>query len=647
MSNVAAAQAIVAEAWPQPMLFRALSLQPGDGAHFLVDAGGRIGGACGDCVAILGRAASTLLGVALDELLVGSPLHMTRESVRESTRESLRDRLAMIAESGFERQDTRMHRANGTMSEVNIAISRAHDFRELFVCSVHDIGARRGRESAMGEDSEGYRAVFEHALDPMFALDDNRCILDLNAAARDLLSTQQLDPRGAVFESLLAPTSQADFIARWNPVLGIGEDRGYSRLRAHDGLSRHLEYTIRAHYKLGHHLVVVRDVTARDELEYQLRRAQKLEALGRLAGGVAHDFNNLLTAVLVSADSLLQDAPVDDSRTQDLQVIREAAHRASSLTRQLLSFGKQQSLAVTTFDVHAVLLESLRVLQRLIGPPITIECAPEPGPYFVRADEGQIEQVLLNLALNARDAMPSGGTLRITTRVIDARTERLPVGVVLEPVRHIELVVSDNGVGMDASVQARLFEPFFTTKASEGTGLGLPTVYGIVTQCGGAIHVHSEKGRGSAFTVFLPEGSHPTPPRGVDITPATDERRRGRLLLVDDDPAIVAAVARILSRAGHWVTTANGASEALALASVAETPFDVLVSDISMPGMGGVELAGELIARDQRLHTIFITGDAVRDVSRIKAAGRRAIVLRKPFSMAELELQVQLALRHQ
>ncbi len=617
---------------PAPVLFSALSLQAGDQAHLLLDSNGRILSASGRCRAILGRDADDLYGRTIAEL-----------SAVDS--EPATDRwLTATLSSGFGRRDTRLHRPDGSFVDVELALSRPVDADSQLICSLHDITERRRRERSMREESEGYRAVFDHALDAMLALDDDGRVVHGNFAARELFALDDAAFLGCPFASLLLEDDAARFVARWPAVLDMGEERGQSRLRPRDGLSRHVDYAIRAHYKLGHHLVALRDVTARDELERQLRRAQKLEALGRLAGGVAHDFNNLLTAVLVSADVLLEDMGDDPVHATDLHVIRDAANRASALTRQLLSFGRQQWSAVRTFDLHAVVTESTVMLHRLMGSSIVIESAIGTGPYHVRADDGQLEQVLLNLSLNARDAMPDGGTLHFAARVIDTHTEQLPPGVVLEPGRYVELVVRDNGTGMDAEVQAHLFEPFFTTKASRGTGLGLPTVYGIVQQCGGAIHVQSELGRGSTFTMFLPEAQHPTPPRGADVIPAIESKRVGRLLLVDDDPDVRTVVARLLERAGHHVVTAEGADDAITIMEGDAEPFDVLITDVTIPGIRGDALAVELVARTPSLRVIFITGDAIRDVSRVQTHERRSVVLRKPFTTSDLEIQLQRAL---
>ncbi len=614
-----------------PALFAAAATQLSDDAYWLIDAQGTILAATGSSAQIVGRDEASLRGVHLSELSAIDSAARIRAWLSDLT-------------SSTTRRETRLHRPDGTFVDVELALVRPSDADGVFVCTVHDISERRATELAMRADAEGYRAVFDHALDAMIAVDDECRVVDLNDAARALLGGEITTLVGRAFESFLDPLERSDFLVSWARVLEMGEERGQSKLAVQDGLSRRIEYAIRAHYKLGHHLVVVRDITARHELELQLRQAQKLEALGRLAGGVAHDFNNLLTAVLVSADVLLEDMPAEDRRLTDLLVIRDAANRASLITRQLLSFGKQQWSAPQTFDLHAVITESTRMLRRLIGTSIAIETELGEGPYHVRADEGQLEQILLNLALNARDAMPDGGTLTVRVRLFDTRTEAPPLGLSLSGEQYIELRVRDNGVGMDSEVQARLFEPFFTTKSAKGTGLGLPTVYGIVQQCGGSIHVDSTLSLGSTFTVYLPKAENPTPPRGVEAIPAPASHLSGRVLLVDDDTSVRTVVARLLERSGHVVAAAGNPADALALLARQSEPFDLLISDLSMPGMRGDALAQEVLAHTPSMHVIFITGDAIRDLTRVDTRGRPAVVLRKPFSTNDLEQQVQRAL---
>ncbi len=616
----------------QPALFRALSAQPAGDMHWLIDRNGRILAAAGDCTGVIGADAASLRGASLIAL----------SAIDSAAR--VRAWLSSAERSGFDRRETRLHRLDDGFVDVELTVQRPVDAADQLVCSVRDVADRRRQELIIRAEAEGYRAVFEHSLDAMFSLDDEHRIVDLNSAARTMLSAYDADVRGHPFEAMLDDETGRQLLASWSRILEIGAERGHGRLRPRDGFSRVVDYSIRAHYTSGHHLIVLRDITAQQELEAQLRQSQKLEAVGRLAGGVAHDFNSLMTAVLVSAEVLLSDTSAGDPRANDLQVIRDAAGRASTLTRQLMSFGQRQWSAPRTFDLRRIVNDSTLMLHRLIGPAITIACELGVGSYQVRADEGQLEQVLLNLTLNARDAMPDGGTLFISTGPFDPRTDGVPLGVRLDDAEYYRLIVRDNGSGMDEEVRSRIFEPFFTTKSGKGTGLGLPTVYGIVQQCGGAIHVMSEPTRGSTFTVFFPKALNPTPPAGIDALPPHHTTHRGRVLLVDDDPSVRMALARVLTRFGHSVSSAGNAEEAIAIVDRVDTAFDVLVTDLTMPGMRGDALAMLLVERIPALRVVVITGNAARDVQ-LGALGRHAELLRKPFTTSDLEQFVQRALQ--
>ncbi len=615
-----------------PALFRALSAQGTGDMYWLIDLDGRILAAAGDCEQVIGRSAVSLRGSSVSEL----------SAIDSSAR--VRGWLATVEASGFDRRETRLRTLDDGFVDVEITLQRPVDAADRLVCSVHDIAERRRQELSIRAEADGYRAVFDHSLDAMLSLDDDHRIVDLNDAARTMLFAQAIDVRGMPFEEMLDDETGRALVANWSRIIELGAERGTARLRARDEFSRIVDFSIRAQYTIGHHLIVLRDISAQQELEAQLRQSQKLEAVGRLAGGVAHDFNSLMTAVLVSAEALLADTTPGDPHANDLHVIRDAAGRASTLTRQLLSFGQRRWSAPRTYDLRRIVKDSMLMLHRLIGPYINIECELGDGPYQVRADEGQLEQVLLNLALNARDAMPGGGTLHIDAGPFDPRINAAPLGVRLDDAAYYRLVVRDNGTGMNDEIRSRIFEPFFTTKAGKGTGLGLPTVYGIVQQCGGAVHVQSEVTRGSTFSVFLPKALNPTPPAGMDALPSHAATRVGRILLVDDDPSVRVALARVLTRFGHDVVAAANAEEAIVTVEQSSEPFDVLVTDLTMPGMRGDALARLLVSRQPALRVVIITGDAARDVQLGGTAGQQAELLRKPFTTSDLEHYVQRAL---
>ncbi|MFZ4750722.1 MAG: ATP-binding protein, partial [Phycisphaerales bacterium] len=378
-----------------------------------------------------------------------------------------------------------------------------------------------------------------------------------------------------------------------------------------------------------------REMALRANLEAQLRQSQKMEAIGRLAGGIAHDFNNILMAVQgYVALSLSRITPNDPVRAW-VEEIRKAADRAANLTRQLLAFSRQQVLRPQALDLAHELREFEKLLSPLIGERIRLTVAAEPGLGHAWADASAIHQIVMNLALNARDAMPDGGELEIRSRI----HHELPGGTVRGG-GFIELTVRDTGIGMDEATRSRAFEPFFTTKEpGKGSGLGLAQVYGLVEQCGGTIEVESEPGRGSMFRVLLPriEATEPAPAHAA----APAEGGRGeRVLLVEDEPLVRKLLEQLLSRAGYQVSSSSDPIEALALAE-RERAFDVLVSDVVMAGMTGPELAARIETSCGAVPTIFMSGHTEDELIRSGALRPHQRYMPKPFSPAELLAKVR------
>jgi PAS domain S-box-containing protein len=361
------------------------------------------------------------------------------------------------------------------------------------------------------------------------------------------------------------------------------------------------------------------DVTARHEAEEKLRQAQKMEAIGRLAGGVAHDFNNLLTAILGYTELIQLSLDAADPRALHLAEVRRAGERAADLTRQLLAFGRKQVLRPAVLDVNAIVHDVERLLSRLIGEHITLELELQPDLRSVLADRGQFEQVLVNLAVNARDAMPSGGRLSISTGCDDFE---------------VWLRVRDSGTGIAPEHVQHIFEPFFTTKEKDkGTGLGLATVYGIVEQSGGRITVETELGRGTAFTIRFP-AAHRKP---AETSPAPARKSAANVpeatvLLVEDEDAVRRFVAAALRSAGLRVVEASSPAEAIQLLRAGSVPFDVLLSDVVMPGMNGFDLAVEARRILPNLRAIFMSGYAEGALAQGARPGPDDVVLMKPFS---------------
>ncbi len=369
----------------------------------------------------------------------------------------------------------------------------------------------------------------------------------------------------------------------------------------------------------------------RRRLEQQLLASQRLEAVGRLAGGVAHDFNNVLTAVLGSTELLILDTPPGAARREELEIIREAAAHAQDLIRQLLAFSSRQALKPVVLDVNHLVKNVGKMLRRLIGENIQLTTEPAPDVDSVCADPGQLEQVLVNLVVNARDAMPQGGRLTIGTgnlTVAEGGTPAVPV----PPGRYVVLRVTDTGTGMDAATLERAFEPFFTTKPrGKGSGLGLATVYGVVRQSGGHVEAESTPGAGTTFRVYLPrvtevaeagaEGADAAPLRGVET-----------VLVVEDDERVRALARKVLEQAGYRVLVAAGGTEALATAESHDGPIDLLMTDVVMPGMSGRTLTRRLTQRHPDLKVLYMSGYSDEDIAQHGVFEAGTAFIKKPFT---------------
>jgi PAS domain S-box-containing protein len=438
---------------------------------------------------------------------------------------------------------------------------------------------------------------------------DEQRLVDAHVAALEgRASTYTIDWRGARWECHIEPLRDAT--GAIEGVIGLGIDVS-DRVRA--------EVALR-------------------ETELRLQQSQKLEAVGRLAGGIAHDFNNLLTVITGFTQMMLEGLGATHPHAADLQEVQRAAARAAELTRQLLAFSRRQVLQPVVLDLDAVVGELEKMLHRVIGEQVQLRTERGPVPARISADRGQVEQVVMNLVVNARDAMPDGGTIRVRTAVVDVDTTfgwRV-FGAEVTPGRWVRLDVVDTGIGMDAAVRSHMFEPFFTTKPlGTGTGLGLPMAYGIVQQSGGYIVVDTAPGRGTTFSLYFPqaadepdaEAPQPTPPpRGGAET----------ILIVEDEDAVRDVARRILAGQGYVVLTARHAAEALAIAESHVGPIDLVLTDIVMPGLGGPALAERLSAEHRGLRVLFMTGYTDADMLRRDRRDTSPPVVMKPFTIESL-----------
>jgi len=391
-------------------------------------------------------------------------------------------------------------------------------------------------------------------------------------------------------------------------------------------------------------LVFARDISARKsaeeqhrKLEEQLHQSQKLESLGQLAGGVAHDFNNMLQVILGNTELLLQESAPESPLAETLRDIRKAGQRSAELTRQLLAFARKQTVAPRPLDLNATIADQLKLLGRLIGEHIALRWLPGEGLPPVKMDPVQVNQILANLAVNARDAIRESGTLTVETSHIFVDPEDSFDELEIGPGHYLVLSVSDDGCGMDKETRSHIFEPFFTTKPTgQGTGLGLPTVYGIVRQCKGFINVYSEPGQGTTFRIYLPSCTDTVPAPSAKADEAACALTPQTVLLVEDEPSLLNFVARLLKKTGLAVLAAKGPAEALRLAEANPDAIDLLLTDVVMPDMSGRELQQRLLQRCPQLRTLFMSGYTADVIAHHNVLDEGIHFLQKPFSSSEL-----------
>ena len=383
------------------------------------------------------------------------------------------------------------------------------------------------------------------------------------------------------------------------------------------------------------------DITERKRLEAQLLHSQKLEALGALTGGIAHDFNNVLTSVIGFTELLLEDFPLDDPRRRDLETVRLAGQQGAAVTKQLLAFSRRQVLEVAIVDFQDVTTDMERLLRRVLGEDIRLTVISDPDLGRIKADRGLLDQVLMNLVVNARDAMPRGGQLTVETRNVVLDTEHVAKHPYAQWGPHVMLAVTDTGMGIAADVQRRIFEPFFTTKArGKGTGLGLSMVYGIVKQLGGSLEVYSEPGHGTTFQLFFPRVDQDA--AAAQEAPTLDLPRRADaiILLVEDDEVLRSLAARVLRSRGYRLLEASSAEEALQVLERAAPTPQLLITDTVLPGLSGPELAARVREEWPGMRVLFVSGYTDDTVVRHGLLEPGHAFLAKPFSPAGLARKV-------
>jgi two-component system, cell cycle sensor histidine kinase and response regulator CckA len=517
--------------------------------------------------------------------------------------------------------------------------------KRYFTGIARDISERKQVEQELRKSEERYRDLVENARDIIYSHDLQGNYTSINKAGERITGYTREEALQMNLAQTVVPEYQEKARQMIAKKLANEEVTIYDlEIIAKDGHQVAVEVNTRLVLQDGVPVGVqgiARDITERKQLEEQLRQAQKMEAIGRLAGGIAHDFNNLLTVITGYSNLLLKMSSADSLRPS-LEEIKKASDRAATLTGQLLAFSRRQVLQPKILSLNAVIREMENMLQCLIGEDIQLRMELQPELANIKADPGQIEQVVMNLAVNARDAMPQGGKLTIETGYVHLTEEYIQQHIAVRPGHYIMLGVSDTGTGMDEQIQKRIFEPFFTTKAvGKGTGLGLSTVYGIVTQSGGHIWVYSEVGQGTTFKIYLPcvVESAPAYKRSAE----REEVKRGTetILLAEDEEMVRKLAREVLERYGYRVIEAANGTAALALCEQMQEPIHLLVSDVVMPELGGRELAQRLAPLHPQMKVLYMSGYTDNAIVHHGILNSDLSFIQKPFTPEALAHKVR------
>jgi two-component system, cell cycle sensor histidine kinase and response regulator CckA len=502
----------------------------------------------------------------------------------------------------------------------------------LLLRSIHYAVERKQSEEALRHSEATVRAIFENSLDGIVITDEQAAFCEANSAAIKLIGL----PREKLFETTLFEFGGDDLKSEWRRFRRAGQGRGRFWVCREDGSRRLVDWSFNAGILPRRHLIVLRDITEQQNLEEQLRQSQKMEAVGRLAGGVAHDFNNILGIISGYAE-LMQLNATDGAQKVRAEKMLAAIEKAALLTKQLLAFGRKQVMSPELLDLGAIIADLSGMVHCLVGAEIQLVFRNESAG-MINADQGQLEQVILNLAANARDAMPQGGvlTIKLENYLSTGATSQIPQG------DYILLSVGDTGTGMDPETQSRIFEPFFTTKRT-GSGLGLSTVYGIVKQSGGQITVESLPGAGSTFKIYLPriaerrmierprqEGEKPLALQGHET-----------ILLVDDEDELRNAIAEYLESNGYHVLKAMNGKQAIEIADHYQGNIALLISDIVMPKINGRGLLDHIRKTRPETHVLVISGYADDAVIRHGIFLEKTCFLQKPFTFQILGARIR------
>jgi two-component system cell cycle sensor histidine kinase/response regulator CckA len=607
-------------------------------AMLLIDNAAQISAGNTAACALLGYTEKELVGKTIYEITHPDDLELTRDIAR---------RMLRAAESTIA-TEKRYLRKDGEVVWGRLSVSSVRDSERHFVHNVAqivDITSLKHAEQALREREELQRVVTEHANDVIAVVGLDFTIHLVSQSVQDGLGYEPEELVGRNVEELIGSEMIEELRTAMKEILSGKPPRSRSfRLRHRDGDWRLFEglgsIASDENGEPAYMVVILRDVTERASLEQQLLIARKMEAVGQLAGGIAHDFNNLLTVINGFTEMATKElGDRDDAIRRYLAEVGHAGQRAAELTQHLLAFSRQQVLRPEVVDVNAIVEEYAVMLRRVLGEEIELSTQLEPHLRTIEVDPGQFGQVLMNLAVNARDAMPQGGALTITTqnvrlkKAIPAAHGALPRG------SYVLVSVADNGEGMAAETREHVFEPFFTTKEpGQGTGLGLSTVVGIVEQSGGAIAVDTEPGEGTTFRVYLPRSTAARVKKKAELEQV--QTGAGTILVVEDDEAVRKLVSKILREAGYRVLIAALPSEAVSLANW-EPSIDLLVTDVVMPEIDGHELAQRLLAQRPDLRVLYISGYTPEVVRGKGVLTQQESFLQKPFTAAALTQAVR------
>ena len=521
------------------------------------------------------------------------------------------------------------------------------DGTQVVQCNVRDITERVRAEAALKISETHHRSVFEGAVHGIYRGTLDGRFLDVNPALVAMLGYSSAEEvlKLSVSQDVFAePEEGLRLLHKWQLTAEIEEEVQWKRRDQRRIAVRLSGRVLRTENQRAAGVeVIAEDVTERRALEEQLRQAQKIEAVGQLAGGMAHEFNNYLGIVLGYSELLLEEAGATEGLRRNVAEIKAATQRAASVTRQLLALSRRQVLEPKVLDVNAVVWETHKLLRRLIPGNIDLVPVLEPNLQPVKVDPAQIQQILINLVVNARDAMPQGGKVVIETANVELDEEYAGRHIEVQPGSYVMLAVSDDGPGIDAQTQARIFEPFFTTKGEgKGTGLGLSTVYGIVRQSGGHITVESALRKGTRFRIYLPPTAA-TELKLLDETPPIQTEVLGTetVLVVEDEPALCRLISVSLEKRGYTVLAAEDGTEAIRILENNRDDIDLVVSDIMMPKLNGLELREKAILVRPDLQFLFISGYAEDTIGRTAHLPQDAGYLEKPFLPIELARKVR------